>query len=250
MSDGPTQDEIELFDEIGNLAEELWGKSKDIAGTMADPKMISVILFKRLRSHYIGYTALWKNRCYIEGEIIVRSAIETAICIAANSKLGNEFPRMMRRDAAATLKGQIKLHQEEGDLESVESAEAALHFLEAKFEDGEKPAYLQWKSLAEAGDVPLLYSFYKMLSGISSHVTGLSIIRGVGDEETEAAQASLLALSKRNYFNMMAGAGLNGTLIHAGMIDDAASVENALGLIHKLNDLSKSWPEVASAYPV
>ena len=244
MGNGPTSDEKGLFDEISQLADVVWEKSKDVAGTMADPKLVSVILFKRLRANHRGYAVLWNNECYMEGEIIVRSAVETAICLAANSKMGDEFPSLMRRDAAATLKGQITLHKEAGDTERAKSTEAALHFLESKFAEGEKPAYLQWKSLAEAGEVPLLYNFHKMLSGMSSHVTGLSLIRGIGDAETEEMQSELLSLSKRSYFNMMAGATLHGSLIHAGMIDDAEIAASALLLVNRMNDLSMSWPGV------
>ena len=242
MGNGPTSEERALFDEIAQLADVVWEKSKDIAGTMADPKFVSVILFKRLRSNQRGYAVLWKNECYIEGEIIVRCAVETAICLAANSKMGDKFPRLVLRDAAATLRGQIKLHKEAGDAERVESTEAALHHLEAKFAEGETAAFLHWKSLAEAGEAPLLYNFHKMLSGMSSHVTGLSLIRGLGDDETEELQSELLSLSSRNYFNMMAGAALHGVLLQAGMIDDSDAAAAAMALINRLNDLSMNWP--------
>lgn len=93
MSNGPTPDETALFDEISHLTDAIWERSKDVAGTMADPKLVSVILFRRLRGNHRGYAALWNSKCYIEGEIIVRAAVETAICLAANSKMGDEFPR-------------------------------------------------------------------------------------------------------------------------------------------------------------
>lgn len=117
-----------------------------------------------------------------------------------------------------------------------------MQFLEAKFAEGEKPEHLKWKSLAKAGEVPLLYNFHKMLSGMSSHVTGLSLIRGIGDKETEEMQGELLGLSKRNYFNMMAGATLHGALIHAGMIDDPETAASALLLVNRMNALSMNWP--------
>lgn len=246
MSKGPTQGERVLFDDISVLAEKVWDKSKDIDGTITDPKFISVVLFRRLRANHRGYAVLWKNGCQIEGEIIVRAAVETAICIAANFRMGAEFPRLMRRDAAATLQGQIKLYREAGDTEMVKSSEAALRYLQAGFAEGENAVRLNWKSLAEAGGQPLLYNFHRMLSGFSSHVTGLSLIRGIGDAETEEMQATLQGMSTRNYFNMMAGATLHGTLIQSGMIDDIGCAEAALALVDRMNVLSKDLPGAES----
>ena len=246
MSTGPTQDEAALFDDISALAEKVWDISKEISGKITDSKFISVVLFRRLRANHRGYAVLWHNGCQTEGEIVVRAAVETAICIAANFRIGDEFPRLMRRDAAATLQGQIKLYREAGDTEMVKSSEAALSYLQAGFAEGEKAVKLDWKSLAEAGGQPLLYNFHKMLSGLSSHVTGLSLIRGIGDAETEEMQAILHGMSKRNYFNMMAGATLHGTLIQLGMIDDAGLAAEALSLVKRMDVLSMGWPGAES----
>ncbi|MBL0925108.1 MAG: hypothetical protein IBJ12_11665 [Sphingomonadaceae bacterium] len=203
---------------------------------------MSVVLFRRLRANHRGYAVLWNNDCQIEAEIIVRAAVETAICIGANFRMADEFPRLMRRDAAATLQGQIKIYREADETQMVKSSEAALRYLQAGFAEGEKAAKLDWKSLAEAGGQPLLYNFHKMLSGMSSHVTGLSLIRGIGDAEAEEMQANLYGMSKRNYFNMMAGATLQGSLIHSGMIDAAACAEEALSLVKRMDALSIDWP--------
>lgn len=242
MSSGPTQDEIALFHEITSLTNKIWNLSRQVSGTIADPKFVSVVLFRRLRSNHKGYAVLWENGFQIEGEIIVRAAVETAICIAANSRMGDEFPRLMRRDAAATLLGQIKLYRDVEDIEMIKSSEAAVRYLQAGFREGEKALKLDWKSLAEAGGQPLLYNFHKMLSGLSSHVTGISLIRGIGDAEIEKMQAVLYGMSTRNYFNMIAGATLHGTLIHSGMIDDAGCAEEALSLVKRMDALSFDWP--------
>lgn len=239
---GPTKDEIVLFDEIGILVEDVWSRSKDIVGSMDDPKFVSVILFRRLRESLGGYTVLWKAGHYSVAEIIVRSAVETAICIAANFKMGGDFPRLLRRDAVATLSGRIKLNRELGSDGAIENAETALRYLQSGFSEGEKAAYLNWKSLAEAAEVPLLYGFYKNMSGVSSHVTGLSVIRGIGDDETQDAQSLLSGLSKRNYFNMIAGSTLHATLIQTGMIDDGMLASRALALVERMNVLSYDWP--------
>lgn len=238
---GPTTNEIDQFDDIGHLVSDVWDQAKSVAGSIADPKLVSMILFKRLRENLSGYVVLWKAGHYVEAEIIVRSAVETAICIVANSKMGNEFPRLLRRDAAATLVGRIKIDRELGNERSIKGSEAALRFLQNDFSEGEKAAYLDFKALAEAGEVPLLYGFHKNLSGLSSHVTGLSVIRGIGDDETKELQDSLSGLSKRNYFNMIAGAVLHATLVQARMIDDAGLIERGLALVERMNALSFDW---------
>jgi hypothetical protein len=242
MSTGPTHDEKALFDDISALVEKVWGISKDISGSLTDPKFVSVVLFRRLRGTHRAYVVLWKNSCQIEGEIVVRAAVETAICIAANFRMGDSFPRLIRQDAAATLQGQIKLYREADDTEMVKSSESALRYLQTQFADGEKAEKLDWKSLAKTGRQPLLYNFHKMLSGVSSHVTGLSLIRGIGDAETEDIQTKLHSTSTRNYFNMMAGTSLLGTLIHSGMIDAAGCAEEALSLVKRMDSLSIAWP--------
>ncbi|WP_088185651.1 hypothetical protein [Sphingobium sp. Z007] len=245
MTTGPTADEIAIFNEIGLLAEKIWERSKGYEGTIADPKLVAMILFRRLRAHHRAYAILWQNGCYGEGEIIVRSSVETTICIAANLRMGGEFPHLMRRDAAATLQGQIKVHREAESEAMVKSTEAALRYLQAGFAEGEKAAFLNWKGLAEAGQVPQLYGFHKMLSGLSSHVTGISLIRGIGDHKLEEMQNVLFAVTKRNYFNMIACATLNGSLIQTSIIDDAELALEALALTERMNELSMSWPENA-----
>lgn len=65
MNTGPTHDEKTLFDDISALLEKVWDISKDISGTMTDPKFISVVLFRRLRGSHRAYAVLWKNSCQI-----------------------------------------------------------------------------------------------------------------------------------------------------------------------------------------
>ena len=184
-----TQDELDLFDDISGLARGLWQKSLKVTGRFTDPKMISIMLFKRLWSNHRGYALLWVNRLQLESDIILRSAIEASICIAANWVLKDEFGRLLHRDAAFTILGQIKLHRANGDFESVQQAEAVLRDLKSRLPADAKPLGLKWESLAQVGQVPHLYAWYRGLSGTSSHVTGASILTSVSDVNGDAACA-------------------------------------------------------------
>lgn len=238
----PTPDELSLYDGVSGIASSLWAKSTEISGLNSDPKMLSIMLFKRLWSHHRGFTLLWNAKLYTEADILLRAGLEAAICIAANFELRESFVSLMRSDAAFTVMGQIKLHRAAGDTELVRNAEAALRDLQAGL--SAKAAKLEWATLADQGKVPQLYAWHRMLSGVSSHVTGLSILRGVISDSSEELQDELRALTRKMHLMMMAGATLHGSMLHAGMIDDAEAVEATSKMMDRMNALSWAWPGV------
>lgn len=240
-----TTDEKIIVDEISKLCAELWARSEEISGLNTDPKMLSIMLFKRLWSHHRGFIVLWNAGLYLEADIILRAGLEAAICIAANFNLGTEFVGIVRQDAAFTVQSQIKLMREGGEEDAVREGEESLRMLQAGLPDGVKAAKLNWSYLADKGGVPQLYGFHKHLSGVSAHVTGLSLMRGViAGERSAELNVELTALAKKMHVMMIAGATLHGALLHAGMIDDAASAKSADALITRMNDLSFAWPGV------
>jgi hypothetical protein len=226
------------------LGAALWARSLEVVGLNTDPKMFSVMLFKRLWSNHRGYTVLWNSGLTLESDIILRSGVEAAICIAANFKMRDDFVRLMRQDAAFTVQRQIRLHRDNGDGDMVREGEAVLRDLQSRFPAGTKAAKLDWRSLAEQGGVSQLYGWHRMLSGVSSHVTGLSILRGVTNAGTAEMQSELRGLTRKMHLMMMAGATLQGSMLHAGMIGDEPKVQEALSLIGRLDGLSMSWPGV------
>lgn len=232
-----------LYDEITQLASSAWRKSLGIEGLNTDPKMISIMLFRRLWSNHRGYTVTFRAGLDVESDIILRSGVEAAICIAANAKMGTAFGLLLRQDAIHTLQGQIKGFNEAGDAEMVRQAEAMRRELWKGLPEGTKGAKLDWKGLAAKGDVPQLYGMHRMLSGVSSHVTGMSIMRGVVSGDETDLQDQWRDLTRAQHPIWMMGATLYGSLVHAGMIDDAPLVEQALALVTKLDDLtaSKQW---------
>ena len=239
-----TQDERALFDDVSSLAGDLWAKSLEITGRFKDPKIISAMLFKRLWSNHRGYALLWNNRLQLESDIVLRSAIEASICLAANAVLKDEFAVLLHRDAAQTILGQIKLHRANGDLETVRDAEAVLRDLKEHLAEDAKPVGLNWQSLSEQGGVPHLYAWYRMLSGTSSHVTGASILTSVTDASGPCNVAELLSMQRKLHFVMMAGATLRGSMRHAGVLDDEPAARCALDLTNRLSDLSYYLPGV------
>jgi hypothetical protein len=241
----PKDEELKIYDEISLLAKSLWEASKVIEGLNTDPKMFSIVLFKRLWSNHRAFTLLWNNDFRLEGDIVLRSGLEAAICIAANFHLREDFVHLMRRDAAFSVQSDIKMVRDTGAKPAVAEAGAVLRMLVAGIPDGVKAAKLDWKVLAEQGGAKHLYGFHRALSGRSSHVTGLSILPDFASVDgTTEKQDELKHLTKKMHLMMMAGATLHGSLIHAQMIDDQNHVGIANGLVERLNVLSKKWPGV------
>ena len=240
----PSTDELDIFDDITRLSQMLWESSQRVVGLSTDPKMFSIMLYKRLWSNHRGFVQLWRNSLPLEADIVLRSGIEAAICIAANFRLRERFVMLMRQDAAFTITGQIKLHRTHDEQESVRDGEAALRDLLAGLPMGAKAAKLEWQALAREGQVPQLYDWHRMLSGISSHVTGLSVLNGVTDDtpRTSGLQGELRNLTQKMRPMMMAGATLNGSMHHAGMLDEQRLLEAVLQLTDRLNEISKQWP--------
>lgn len=237
----PTGGELALFDDISKLAHSLWKKTLAFSGLNTDPKMHSCILFKRLWSNHRGYTLLWNNHLHLESEIILRSALEAAICLSAIVELKEEFILLLKQDAAFTLQGQIKIYRHHDEKGMVREGEQVLRLLQNGLPEGVKAVKLDWKQLAAKGQAPHLYDWHKNLSGISSHVTGLSIIPGFGGEGLDEQQKELRETKRVMNLMIMAGTTLQGSMCHARMIGDNEEMQTARGLAERMNTLSWGW---------
>ena len=244
MAHETTAVEQSLFNDITAHAASLWDKSRDITGRSDDPKMFSIMLFKRLWSNHRGYIVLWNSGLQTESDIILRSGVEASICLAANYEMRENFVQLMHGDAIFTLKGQIKMWRAEGSMDMVSYSEAVLRDIQSRFRGAIKPARLSWKSLAEQGKVPDLYGWHRMLSGLSSHVTGASVLTAVAPADGPNPGAELGSLQRKLHLMMMAGATLQGCLRHAGMLDDESACAETVALLTQLSDLSWDWPGV------
>lgn len=240
-----SSDDIQLIDEISELGAALWASSQEFSGMTTDPAMFSVMLFRRLWSNHRGFILLWNNNLQTEADIVLRSGVEAAICIAATAAIGEEFITRARYDTIETLKRQIRMWREDGGTEMVQEGEATLRDMLRHVPEGVKPKAFDWKELASLGGVPQLYNHHRALSGLSSHVTGMSLLRGVvgADNEWADQQAELATLTKVFHLRMMAGTTLLGCAKHAGMIGAADLGSTAEKLVDRLNVASGLWTE-------
>ncbi len=76
-----------------------------------------------------------------------------------------------------------------------------------------------------------------MLSGLSSHITGLSVLTRFKSE----GAAEIASLQRKMHFNMMAHATLVGAMRHAAMLDALPEAEAALMLFDRMADVSMLW---------
>jgi hypothetical protein len=66
----------------------------------------------------------------------------------------------------------------------------------------------------------------------------------VPNDGMEEMQSEMHGLTRKMHLMMMAGATLQGSMLHAGMIEDEAQVQAALALANRLDGLSMTWPGV------
>jgi len=200
-----TADEVTFVNDLGAAGAALWEVSTHVVGLTDDPRITSVKLYRRLWSNHRGFVLLWRAGLQLEADIVLRSALEAAICIAANHALQAEFAALLRGDLVATIKSQIKRWRDDGDAELVRDAEAELRRQLAGAPA--RPHAFDWKELAEVGGQPTLYGFHKGLSMMSSHVTGFSLMHGVVGADGDGAgdQEQLLAMRRKVHLMMLAG---------------------------------------------
>lgn len=244
-----TREEMAFFDKVTRYAATIWNKTAGVEGLSNDPRMFSAMLFKRLWSNHRGYAVLWREGLHLEADIVLRSGIEASICIAACHHLRQRFVQLMHGDTIYTLKGQIKMWREEGADDMVRLCEATLRDLQSRFPRDVKADRLLWEDLARAGEAPHLYGWHRMLSGISSHVTGISVLPAVENVVNPSANPDIGPHQRKMHLMMMAGATLTGCLRHAGTFNDEPGCAEAVDLMGQLGDLSWDWPGVTRKHP-
>jgi hypothetical protein len=235
-----TPEETALYKDISSLASRLWTASEAVQGLNTDPKMFSVMLFKRLWSNHRGYTVLFNAGLPVESDIVLRSGVEASICIAASYHLRDGFVLLMKQGAAQTLTGQIKQHRDNSDAELVRHAEAILRNLLDILPNGVRAAKLDWKDLATKGKVPVLYDLHRQLSGVSAHVTGLSILPGIELVGEQTPHTNFREVTQEQHPIWMMAAPLHGSFLHAGMIDEVGLLTEAVELTNRLNAVTKA----------
>jgi hypothetical protein len=241
-----SSDEILYANDVMSFGGDLWTASKQITGTVDDPKTISVRLFKRLWSNYRAFMTLWQAGYQLEADLVLRAALEAVISLHANAKLGDTFSRMVRMDLAHTLKGHIKTFRAVGDTELLRSTEADLRERLARDKTGSAP--LNWDELAKAAGQPMLYVFHRTLSMRSCHVTAFSLMRGVVgiDGEDDDGERELRSLERKSHFRMMLAGMTTGMATHAELVGPEALALRGWGFNSRLSVLSEGWDLSAS----
>jgi hypothetical protein len=218
-----------ILDDLGDLIARTLAQSTGMFGETHDPSIVSFFLLRRLRGHRDAFATLINAGQYLDSEIIVRAAVETAICLVNLNVRREAFITDLRSDAARTVKGQVPIWYD-SDPELGEEARAGIDTLfGATRADGTKHTGFAWERLANEAAVPQLYRWYKHLSGTSAHVTGVSIfLNDFPVEEIEQLRRmrrTIIAMP------MMCGAAVIGGRAHAntlGYIDLEAEAEEIM----------------------
>lgn len=204
-----------------------------------DPKAMSLALYWRAWSNFRAFTMLWKEDLILEAEIIARSTIETAICLANLAARRQAFLDDLAADMSHTIGGQVKMmRRAQYDFsEEIATTWAA--------ELATKGVRLDLEKLANEGDVKELYTYHRVLSAMSVHITGMSIGRhtplaGEGDDAEKALEETKEADRRRAVVWMLPA--MAATLMaHAGMIDDKVNMYRVAGFLEKLRPYIEAY---------
>lgn len=233
-----TTEDSKLFNDTTALGKALWEKSSKIEGFNTDPKMVSIMLYRRLWSHHRAFALLYNAHLNTDADNALRNSIEAAICIAANFRQPDGLWHQLKSDAIKTLVGQINIFKEFGWKELEQHAEAHRRELVKGLPDGQKGEQLKMDKLATAGEVPELYRWYRQLSGTSTHVSGLSILRGIVPGGTPDVPDPITLETRRAYPFWQIGCTIIASRMHSAIIEDLDSMGVAIELTTRLDERS------------
>jgi hypothetical protein len=237
----PPTEELDFLDDLTGFCKELSAYSSQLEVQSGDCKFVSLMLFQRLWGNHNGYITLWNSDHLLEGNIILRAAIEASICIAANAAMGEDFYPLLLGDLAATLKKMIKIWREMEASDLVKSYEAQLRSLDVR--TPKKPKSFNWEELATRGGQHALYEWHRMLSATSAHVTAISVMRSVVpvDSDGENFRDQLLNIDGSKGPMQMAATLMIGAKLHVRTLLAEPFMEQAAALEARLNALSMRW---------
>lgn len=233
-----TKADGKMFDDATALTRALWESSAKIEGYHSDPKMISIMLYRRLWSHQRAFALLYNQHLNIDADNAVRGTLEAAICIAANFHQDGGIWHQLRLDAIKTLTGQITMFKDMGLKDLEREAEAQRRDFMKGLPNGSKGEQLKMEGLATIGQVPDLYRWYRQISAVSTHVTGMSILRGIVPGGTPDVPDPIATLTRRIYPFWQLGAVVLASRLHATLIGDEANEAVANDLVKRLDERS------------
>ncbi|MCC6718988.1 MAG: hypothetical protein IT555_13985 [Acetobacteraceae bacterium] len=238
-----------IFNDVTSLARDLWNLSESVNGLSTDPKMLSVALFRRLWSNQRGFALLWNDQRLTEGALVLRAAIEAAICLAANAALGDDFVLTVRQDAVESIKRQSKMYEDDGAYDMARQYKATFLTMANSLPSERPPKVLSWSDLSKAGGVEVFYTLHRSLSGLHAHVTGLSLMYGIvgADGDGKDLQEVLQKYTLSAMLPQMASATLIGCDAHSRTLGFAEFEARAVALIGRLNEATnlRDSPHIA-----
>jgi hypothetical protein len=232
---------LPILNTLGAIGEELYALSTKVTGKAADPQQISARLFRRLFSNANAFNVLIQHGHELEAQMVLRHAVEAAICLAMLSTDEEEFAQHLLSDTAWTVIGQLPYWYPD-EAEQAVQKQAILDQFGLKNAAGKSHRGLQWNDLAKAGGVPHLYGFYKNLSGTAAHVSGLSSMLGMantGHDRLEANSQLVEDAQAETALSTMAGT------VHSACLSYAFILKNP-SFAAPLSQVMKSMAEVYS----
>ncbi len=208
----------ELLDQFGELGAEIHGHTKDMQGESDDPAIVGAILFNRAWGHFRSFSLLWRNRLSLDADVVLRNCCEAAICLANLEKRPADFIADLRSDAAHTLERQIAMWKTiKGTDDLVRNAERHLtEIFGAGQPNSKKFNRLDLSSLAKQADADILYRFYQSTSGMTAHITGLSLLFHVAEDgSAEALALHNQRREKQRAQSVMSMCIVGGVAMHA-----------------------------------
>ncbi|PIB92740.1 DUF5677 domain-containing protein [Caulobacter sp. FWC2] len=217
--------------EIAEIGNDLGEASLNVQGVADDPAVISTALFWRATSHFRAFTVLWQADQILECEIILRSSIEVAICLANLDARRGDFIADLTNDVSATMNGQVRMMRKaQFGFSEIIAAEWARE-LEST---GKR---LDLEVLARQADVADLYTYHRVLSGVAVHITGVSIGRHtpfIDAEEEPSAATETAQADRRRVVLWMLPTMLATLRAHASIIESQEHLDRVDALLAKL----------------
>lgn len=206
---------VKLTDDLHGIGRKLWEITAQLKGMPFDPRMVSAQLYQRGWSNARSIDLLLNQKFTTEAEIVLRSAIEVAICLANLKVRPSHFIEDLKSDTASTVAGQATIW---GKVDSELGSAAKNTDMFGVRLDGRPHKRFSLEKMANEAGRPHLYDAHRHLSGTAAHVTGVSLIMGVEFADDGEPFPPLLEIRRYNVLEMAMDALQTTIEAHASII--------------------------------
>lgn len=221
-----------ILDDLGCMVDRIWSECVGREGYTHDPMIVSIQLFRRLKGHRNAFVTLANSDLLLDSEIIVRAALEAAICLVNLEKRRSSFIDDLRSDAATTIKGQLPIWFGSDPEDEAEAKDGLAMLFGKRRKDGASHEQFRMKQMAKDASIPDLYSWYKYLSGTSVHVTGISLFLDILPEQAQ----EMRRMRKVHTRGMICGATFYGCRAEAKMLGIPGVDGELEAIAHRMAD--------------